>query len=325
LAYCSTVHRHVVAGAPAGIGPSYSAMPERSCTFSGRSEERLGLRRQRAVRSRSRTVAERARGRHEPRLHEPAHGVVDEHRERADRRVILRPAVIGGVDLHQLAQALVTQARLVKRPALTARQPQPVLNHPGPQRLARYRKPMLLRQLLGRQRRPEVGVALADQGRSQVPHAVADAVVRRPATRLVPQRRRAILAKCPQQPLLRARAQAQDFRRMRRELCGPRRRDGASAYEPNSAAWSRTRRVGTYPSRRAGPRPSLILPSRVPGPFQTCRRPGDPVISGGRTQTMNVWQMEETTHVFREMQRRFPLIFGQVGGRPVPSRIGIAE
>ena len=86
----------------------------------------------------------------------------------------------------------------------------------------------------------------------------------------------------------------------------------------NTASWDLP-----IKARWAAPVSDLAL--RVPGPFQTCRRPGDPVISGGRSQTMNVWQKEETTHIPQEMQRRFPLFFGQVGGRPVPSWIGIAE
>jgi hypothetical protein len=123
--------------------------------------------------------------------------------------------VLRAVDLDQLAQALPAQPRLVKSTPLRARQPQPVLDHPLAQGLTRDLKPMALRELLGRQRRPEVGVALADQGQSQVAHTITQAVVRRPAARLVPKRRRAVLAKGPQQPLHLTRAQAQDLGRVR--------------------------------------------------------------------------------------------------------------
>ena len=48
-------------------------------------------------------------------------------------------------------------------------------------------------------------------------------------------------------------------------------------------------------------------------------------MSGGKTRTMKAWQKEENTRILQEMQRRYPVFFGQANGKPVPGRIGIAE
>ena len=98
---------------------------------------------------------------------------------------ILEPAMLAAVDLHQLAirpRGAAAADGTVRR-CLRDNQ-RPASRHPLAQRLARHRQAVLLGQLLGRQRRAEVGVALAHQLQRLVPHAVADAVVRRAATRL---------------------------------------------------------------------------------------------------------------------------------------------
>ena len=68
--------------------------------------------------------------------------------------------------MHESAQALVTQAGRTKPATLPTRQP--ILGHPLAQGLARHLKPVVLCGLLGRQRRPEVGVAPADKDERKV-------------------------------------------------------------------------------------------------------------------------------------------------------------
>ena len=50
----------------------------------------------------------------EPQLHQPARRVIHKSQQRAGRAAILKPGVLGAVDLHQLAQALAPPARLVR-------------------------------------------------------------------------------------------------------------------------------------------------------------------------------------------------------------------
>jgi hypothetical protein len=120
--------------------------------------------------------------------HEPARGIVDEHQQRASQPAVLKPAMLRAADLDKLAKALAAQAGLMKLAALHTRQPEPVLDHPLAQGLTRHLKPVALGQRLGSERRPEVGVALANQRQRELSRASPDAVVRRPATRFVPKR-----------------------------------------------------------------------------------------------------------------------------------------
>lgn len=46
--------------------------------------------------------------------HQPAGSVVDESQQRAGRPAILKPGVLGAVNLHQLANAVAAPARLVR-------------------------------------------------------------------------------------------------------------------------------------------------------------------------------------------------------------------
>ena len=96
-------------------------------------------------------------------VHQPAGRVVDEHQQGALRPAILKPPMLAAVDLHQLADALAPVAGLMNPLApLLAIEPQPVFDHPQPQRLAAERDPVHLAQLLGRQGRAEIPVALAN-------------------------------------------------------------------------------------------------------------------------------------------------------------------
>ena len=65
-------------------------------------------------------VGEGALRRHEAQLHQPAGRIVDEDEQGARVGAILEPAVLAAVDLHQLAQGLAAQPRLVEAPALLA-------------------------------------------------------------------------------------------------------------------------------------------------------------------------------------------------------------
>ena len=57
---------------------------------------------------------------HEAQLHQPAGRIVDEHQQAAWLGTILEPAMLAAVDLHQLAQGLAAQPRLMKLAALLA-------------------------------------------------------------------------------------------------------------------------------------------------------------------------------------------------------------
>ena len=142
-------------------------------------------------------------------MHERAGGVVDEDEERAGRSAIFEPGVIRHVDLDQLARAFPPQARLVKRPTLLARQPQPVMQHPLAQGLARDLQPVIRGQLLGGQRRAEIRVALPDERQRVVPDGRIDAVVRGPAAGLVTDRSRASGIEHLQEPMNLARTEIQ--------------------------------------------------------------------------------------------------------------------
>ena len=165
-----------------------------------------------------------ALARDEVELHQPPRGVVrvrtracdvDEHQQRARITAVLEPAVLAAVDLHQFAELLAAQPRLVKAPALLARQPQAGLRHPGAQRLARHRQPVPLRQHLRGQGRAEVGVTLPDQGERVVAHAGCDPVVGRPAACLVRQRGTTASLEPPQQAMRVPRRHGQHRGRLR--------------------------------------------------------------------------------------------------------------
>ena len=129
---------------------------------------RASMRRQIAV-ERSK-VGVRALAGNEPQLHQPAGGVVDEDQQGKGLAALFEPAMLRAVDLNQLTVALPPQPRLLERPPLLARQPQPVGNHPPPQRLPANLDAVLLKQDLCGKRRPEVRVP----GLHQLDHVLAN-------------------------------------------------------------------------------------------------------------------------------------------------------
>ena len=101
----------------------------------------------------------------EPQLHEVTGGVVHEDEQGAAGAAALEPLMVAAVYLDQLAQARSPVARLVGMPpALAAREPDPGRRHPLAQGLAADGQVVALEELLARQRRPEVRVALPDDG-----------------------------------------------------------------------------------------------------------------------------------------------------------------
>ena len=158
---------------------------------------------------------------HKAQLHQPAGRIIDEYQQRARRSAILKPAMRRPVDLHQLAIGFTPQPRLMERPPLLARQPQSGLRHPAAQRLARHTQTIPLGKLLRRQGRSEIRIAFANQRHRIIPDTVAGPVVRRPADRLVPDRRRTTSAHTLQQPADLALAQIKHMcRRYQRHPAG---------------------------------------------------------------------------------------------------------
>src|ERR1700720_4500920 len=96
---------------------------------------------------------------------------------------------------------LTTMARLLDAFALRPRQPDSGPSHPAAQRLSRYAHIMALAQLLGGQRRAKVRVVLPNQRDGMITHGIRQAVVRRPTTPPVRNRRRTAIAVSLQQPM----------------------------------------------------------------------------------------------------------------------------
>jgi hypothetical protein len=120
----------------------------------------------------------------ETEVHELAGRVVDEDEQRAARPAVLEPGVLAAVDLDQLAQAVPAVPGLVDvRAAVLARDPEAGRGHPAPDRLPAEPQVVGLGQLLGRERRAEVGVALADRGQRGLAHRVGVTPVARPRRR----------------------------------------------------------------------------------------------------------------------------------------------
>ena len=100
-------------------------------------------------------------------------------------------------------------ARMRTRLPARLRAPQPRRHHPLPQGLRRQPITMLLRQLLARERRPEVPVAFLNQLQHLAPHRRVDRVVRALATMSRHQTRRASVPVPRRQPLHLSNAQRQ--------------------------------------------------------------------------------------------------------------------
>ena len=68
--------------------------------------------------------------------HQPTGRIIDQRQQCACWTTVFEPGVLRSVDLHQLAQTLTPPARLMRRgQAMPAIHPQPVRDHPLPQRL----------------------------------------------------------------------------------------------------------------------------------------------------------------------------------------------
>jgi hypothetical protein len=99
----------------------------------------------------------------ELKVHQPAGRIVDEDQQRALRPAILEPPMLAAVDLYQLADAFAPIAGLVNAlQALFAIEPQPVRDHPLAHRLAAENCLVQFAQLLRRQGRAKIPIALAN-------------------------------------------------------------------------------------------------------------------------------------------------------------------
>ncbi len=115
------------------------------------------------VRDRRAEVVEGRLGLHEPQLHELARRVIDVDEQRAPRSARFEPLVVAAIDLDELAEALAAVPGLVGvREAVSALNPDAGRQHPGPEGLPGDPDVVQLDELLLGERRPEVGVALAD-------------------------------------------------------------------------------------------------------------------------------------------------------------------
>src|SRR3954451_21080848 len=100
-----------------------------------------------------------------------------EHQKGAGRAAVLEPAVLAAVDLDQLAHVFTAVARLVKALALGSPSPDPSLDHPDTQRLARDPQIVAVRELLGRQGWAEVRIVLAHQRHALAAQSIREAIV----------------------------------------------------------------------------------------------------------------------------------------------------
>src|SRR6266404_3486155 len=141
---------------------------------------------------------------------------------RSTRPIFFEPPMFAAVDLHQLANALAPMARLVNTPApLFAVEPQPLGDHPFAQGLAGERKAVLSGELLGGQRRAEIGVVLAHDPQNRRADCLRSLAIARPAAFLRDQSRRALGPKRLQQPPHLALAALQQPRRRTNRQTAP--------------------------------------------------------------------------------------------------------
>src|SRR6516225_6846317 len=132
-----------------------------------RPPDRRGPRGNRQRSTRSRQIADASAGGR----------VVDKHQQGAWRAAVLKPPMLAAVDLHQLANAVTPRPRLVDALALLAVSPQPGFDHPLAHRFPAKGNPMILTQLLGRQRRAKIPVPLADDRQNRAPQRLGLAPV----------------------------------------------------------------------------------------------------------------------------------------------------
>src|SRR3954453_22539310 len=124
-----------------------------------------------------------------------------EHQKGAGRAAVLEPVVLAAVDLDQLAHVFTAMARLVKALAFGPRPPDPGLDHPAAQRLARDPHIVAVRELLGRQGWAEIRIMLAHQGDGLVAQDIRQAIVGGPAATAICDRSRTALSKAAPQSL----------------------------------------------------------------------------------------------------------------------------
>jgi hypothetical protein len=95
-------------------------------------------------------------------VHQAAGGVVDIDKQGGLRAAVFEPPVLGAVDLHELTETITPRPRLMDalQPVLPPN-PKAGLDHPLPQGLDAEIQTVKLGQLLGRQCRAKIGVALA--------------------------------------------------------------------------------------------------------------------------------------------------------------------
>ena len=118
-------------------------------------------------------------------MHQPAGGVVDEDQQTAHRSAIFEPTMLGAVDLDQLADAVASIPGLVDlAAALPSILPQALGDHPAAQRLAGNGQVVQVAELLGRQRRAEIGVPRLDDVHGGLAQVRRRPPVARPATLL---------------------------------------------------------------------------------------------------------------------------------------------
>ena len=102
-------------------------------------------------------IIERRFGLDKGQMHDPARGVVDENEQGALRATILKPPMLGAIDLNEFADAVAPMPRLVNRfETLPAIFPEPFSQHPTPHCFYAQTQSVTFRKLFGRQRRTKV-------------------------------------------------------------------------------------------------------------------------------------------------------------------------
>src|ERR1700674_699171 len=113
-------------------------------------------------------------------VHQAAGGIVNIDEQGGLRAAVLKPPMLGAVVLHEFTQTIAPSARLMDalQPVFPPN-PKAGADHPLPQRLDPEIQAMKFRQLLGRQGRAKIGVALTHNGQHGLPeHRTQSAVAR---------------------------------------------------------------------------------------------------------------------------------------------------
>ncbi|SAL00797.1 hypothetical protein AWB76_07878 [Caballeronia temeraria] len=159
-------------------------------------------------------IAEGRLAAREMQQHQPAGGVVDVHQQRALRRTLLEPAMLAAVDLDQLTQTRTPGARLIDlRWALPAWHPQTRVRHQMPHRFLGQPDAVAFLELLARQSRAEVGVALSDNTHGAPRQGIVELAIARSAALARRHALHSVLTIAHHQPLDLAYRQAQALSR----------------------------------------------------------------------------------------------------------------